>query len=220
VHPRPAARRADPPGLQQPGEVGADVDGVDAHRRRLGVEGGAGCPLGERECAAPLVAARLLPELLGVLVDPAQGDVEGDGVVEQRVVRQHPPLLQRGDPELAAERGAAGPQETQLGAAHPGGESVVVGGDGAFGGGDEVGEAVLQGGRAVAELVDLPAVLDGGPPQQPGESRQRALGGVHARPGAQVGGGVGADGGGRGRDVAAYVAKAGKTDRKGSVRDM
>jgi hypothetical protein len=120
VHPRPAARRADPPGLQQPGEVGADVDGVNAHRRRLGVEGGAGCPLGERECAAPLVAARLLPELLGVLVDPAQGDVEGDGVVEQRVVRQHPaaPPTRRprtgcrarsgGPPGNAARRGPSG----------------------------------------------------------------------------------------------------------------
>ena len=69
-------------------------------------------------------------ERVGVGIGPAQPDVEDDGVVQQRVVRQQPVLLQHPDPVLTA-------QVRELAGGEPAGRlrrtqraPVVVGGGG------------------------------------------------------------------------------------------
>ncbi|OIQ89604.1 hypothetical protein GALL_284910 [mine drainage metagenome] len=83
--------------------VHAKVDRVNGDLPPAGVERGAG-----RELADGLGSPALEPHVFGleratVRVDPAQPDVQGHGVVEQRVVRQDPVLLEHADPVLAAQ---------------------------------------------------------------------------------------------------------------------
>ena len=94
------ARRAEHPGPDRLAAV-AEVDGVDLHLVSTGVERGAGGELAQARGLRCGVGQVLGLVAAGVRVQPGEPHVEGDGVVEQGVVREDSGLLQDADPVLA-----------------------------------------------------------------------------------------------------------------------
>src|SRR5690606_30936322 len=80
-----------------------EVDGVDLDRVPTCVEGGTGREVTQRVRRTTRDRERFVAVLLRLGVDPGQGDLEHDRVVEQRVVGEQPERLEGGHPVLAAQ---------------------------------------------------------------------------------------------------------------------
>ena len=183
-----AAVGAEPHGADG-GAVVAHLDGVDVDLVAADVERRAGREVAQGVGAGAGVVGGLGVVLAGVGVDPAHGDVELDGVVDQRVVGQQPDPLERGDPEVAVGGADLGLQHALLGAGLLERAGVVVAvllaglEVGQFG--DELVEAVLE-----VLLLGVPALggaADGG--HQPAGAVGPGGGPLHAAPRRRRGGG-------------------------------
>jgi len=141
----------------------AQVDGVDRDLQAAGVERGAGRELPKRVRRGPPQARALVLPLLGVGVDPGQGHLEGDAVVDQGVVGQQSELLQHPDPVLPAQVGELLAGDLQRSPRRAERALVLIAGGGQSGHLLQFRQGVLDRLLAVAQALDrgVPALRGG-----------------------------------------------------------